>query len=247
MAKPVTGQHTQITDNKPADTWCLCVPFVAIGRLIRNALASVADFFRHLCSSIRTLPPERVTPPPITSSKSQARCPSSDLIRFYKAGLKTDNNFTLSFLLEEANDTWLEVTHFWVQWAFPLKEPSGFTPTAPILDEETIAQFQGDAELQANLLKMFHRALRFFGLTLQEGTIVESENFAQRSIRWNRNDDHNHLRLTRILKCLKLLQAPSAPSWSEALFRCLKGIQEKYNKISPADFAYWQAVYPDIK
>lgn len=250
MANRVTDRNTQTTDNKQISTCCLCVPFVAIGRLIWNALGCVADFFRNLGSSTRTLTPERVTtssqPKPLTS---EGRYPSSALLSFYKEGLKTDKDITLSLLLEKADNDELERNHFWVQWAFPLTASSDANLTAPILDEETIAAFQRDPELQATLLRLFHRALCFFGLALQEesGTIVTTADFDQRSAEWNRSSNHNHLRFTRILKCLKLLQAPSTFSWSEALFRCLLSIQKKYNKISTDNFKFWQDVHPTIQ
>jgi len=250
MAKPITRQHPQTTDHSSVGICCLCSPFVAIGRLIRNALEYIADFFKSLCSSTRTLTPERITPTPVPApnqdESSNTRCPSRDLIRFYKGHCPTDRNISFFFLLDEAGNDWLETNHYWVQWAFPTIEPSGANPTAPILDEETITQFQQDPELQAKLLQIFKRTLRFFGLTLQEdtGAIVEGADFVELSVRWNESVNHNHLRITRILKCLKLLQAPSsARSWSETLFLCLKGI----HKISPANFDYWQKVHPHLK
>jgi hypothetical protein len=82
----------------------------------------------------------------------------SRLLDFYR-GLETD---TQGRLLEDIlawPDDDLEAVHDFIQWLFPLPEPSQFNPDAPLLTEIDIAAFKSDPLLQANLMKSFERIL----------------------------------------------------------------------------------------
>ena len=46
----------------------------------------------------------------------------------------------------------LEGVHDYIQWLFPLPEPSAFNPYAPILTQATIEAFRADPELRQRLL-----------------------------------------------------------------------------------------------
>lgn len=192
-------------------------------------------------NSPTSTPPRQIARPPVGQ-----RCLPSDFIDFYKGAIN-DQGITLAFLLEEADDAYLENKHFWVQWAFPTTAP-GVNSSAPLLDQETIGHFRSDPDLQKQLVKIFKRVLCFFGLKLQEetGVIVKGENFAARApASWLKPNDHNHLRITRILTSLQLLQTPTAPSLSISFFRCLKEIQ-KENKGCIQNFSYWQEIHPTL-
>jgi hypothetical protein len=94
------------------------------------------------------------------------------------------------------DDSELEAVHDYIQWLFPLPEPSRFNPNAPLLTESDIASAKGDEHIQANLRAAFERMLLFYGLT---------QDTAEKPKPWLRAGDHNHLRLTRILRSLCLL------------------------------------------
>ena len=61
----------------------------------------------------------------------------------------------------------LEGVHDYIQWLFPLPEPSAFNPQAPILTPETIAAFLADAQLRERLLRSLTLMLDFYGLALE--------------------------------------------------------------------------------
>jgi hypothetical protein len=128
-----------------------------------------------------------------------------DLVAFYRGEAADYQGRTL-------HDIWgwddrrLEDRHDYIQVLFPLPEPSRFNARAPLLDGATIARFQTDDLIRENLLRSFRVMLRFYGLRVDEqtGEVVEAENFAERAPEWLFPEDHNHLRITRILKCLTL-------------------------------------------
>jgi hypothetical protein len=126
----------------------------------------------------------------------------SNLLDFY-CGRGTDAEGRTLAELWEWKDDELEEVHDFVQWMFPLSEPSRFNPDAPLLTGDDIAAFRGDALLQARLRQSFERILRFLGFTrAEDGSIVEGPHFADRVPEVWQYSNHNWLRITRILRCL---------------------------------------------
>jgi len=107
----------------------------------------------------------------------------------------------LSEILEQ-DDTWLEVTHDYIQWLFPTKEFSRVTPNAPIITKEIEAAFLNDELLRNHLKASFTRLLSFYGLEYSSGEITKATNWNDRKENWFTQDTHNNLRITRILKSL---------------------------------------------
>ena len=87
------------------------------------------------------------------------------------------------------NDTQIENIHTFIQWVFPTDEPSRATPGSPVLDEEEIVKIQNSEQAKHNLSKS---ADWYF-------------NFLKRNSFWRKPHDHNHLRITRAIKSLRLL------------------------------------------
>jgi Opioid growth factor receptor (OGFr) conserved region len=137
----------------------------------------------------------------------------------------------------------LEGVHDYIQWLFPLPEPSAFNPHAPILSMETIDTFRADPELRQRLLRSLALMLDFYGLTLESDgkgapRIGRAPDFAAKSADWLRPGDHNHLRLTRILTSAKLL---GLDDHSRALYRCLAAIARDHpHAVSATTLDYWQ-------
>ena len=86
--------------------------------------------------------------------------------------------------------------HFWeheydfIQWLFPLDEKSMAVPNSPVIREPEITFIKESVVAQTSLDTSIARYKEF--LTLNQG--------------WHTAHDHNHLRITRVLKCLKLLR-----------------------------------------
>ena len=107
---------------------------------------------------------------------------------FLEGADANSNNWLLSDIWK-FNDTQIENTHTFIQWVFPTDEPSRATPGSPVLNEEQIIEIQNSEQAKQNLSKS---ADWFF-------------NFLRRNNYWRKAHDHNHLRITRVIKSLRLL------------------------------------------
>lgn len=129
---------------------------------------------------------------------------ASPLVDFYLGTAPDDHGRTFDEILAH-DDEWLEYTHNFIQWLFPLTSISGANPTAPTLDAAQITEFRSNPALKKQLLRAFDRMLGFYGLDRTENRINKAPNWEQRKSLWFTHPSHNHLRITRILKCLNML------------------------------------------
>lgn len=89
-------------------------------------------------------------------------------------------------------DEQLESEHDYIQWLFPLREPSAAVPESPFLENEEIIQLlKNDEEVQESMVT----------------ALVRMHSFYQENDHWLKQNDHNHLRITRILKSVSLLNS----------------------------------------
>jgi hypothetical protein len=136
------------------------------------------------------------------------------------------------------SDDELEHCHDFIQWMFPLDEPSAFNSDAPLVTEEDRAAFRDDERVQAAMRRSFSVFLRFLGLALTpDGTVIRGDNFQSRSSLW-RHPNHNWLRITRVLKCLRLLGFEAE---ARALWQFLRDLHEKDGFPFYGSFEYWMA------
>ena len=87
------------------------------------------------------------------------------------------------------DDKAIEQTHDFIQWMFPLTEKSMSVPGVPTLSAEDVEAIRTSEVARGNLEKS---AQWYLG-------------FLQRNDHWIRSYDHNHLRITRAIKSLRLL------------------------------------------
>lgn len=125
------------------------------------------------------------------------------IIDFYSNS--TDHRGRTHAWIIAQDDDWLERTHDFIQWLFPLRERSGANPHAPLLDAAQIAEFQASPALRAGLLASYDRMLRFYGLQRDGAAVAKGSNWNQRKPNWFTQPTHNDLRITRMQKCLVLL------------------------------------------
>jgi hypothetical protein len=128
-------------------------------------------------------------------------------------------------------DERLERVHDFIQWMFPLTEPSPVNPEAPVLDAATIFEIREQPRLQANVRKAYERMRRFY-----DG-----------SRDWVTAGNHNHLRITRILKCLCLLGLDAE---AKEFFKWLSVIDEEERRkprsgITARSFEFWRRAVGD--
>jgi hypothetical protein len=161
----------------------------------------------------------------------------SQLIEFYR-GQSTDSEGRSLRDIWSWNDASWEEVHDFIQWLFPLPEPSRFNADAPLLTPDDIAVFQNEKLLQTNLRKSFERVLTFLGLSLAgDGAVVEGPNFSARVGEVWAFPNHNWLRITRILRGLRILGLRNE---AEALYRRLEAFYDNKRFPIPSDtFRYW--------
>ena len=170
---------------------------------------------------------------------------ASPLIAFY-SGAAPDHRGRFLRDIQQWSDERLEAVHDYIQWLFPLPEPSPVNPLAPLLDRPAIEAFHAQPELRRSLGVSLARMLRFYGLELDSGpppAVTRAENFAERARNWLWPGNHNHLRITRILKCVRL---SGLESEARAFFECLTGIYEEERRkprpeITAETFRFWSA------
>jgi Opioid growth factor receptor (OGFr) conserved region len=119
------------------------------------------------------------------------------------------------------DDASLEYTHDFIQWLFPLRERSGANPTAPRLDDATVAAFHARPDLRAALRRSYDRMLAFYT--------------ADR--RWLTPGNHNHLRLTRMLISLRTLGLQDE---AQTLYRFVTGLAAQHGGVTPDTLRYWR-------
>src|SRR4051812_18614981 len=113
----------------------------------------------------------------------------SELVKFYSGAAPDDRGRFLSEI-QGWPDHRLEQVHDFIQWLFPLREPSGANPDAPALDDADIREFRSSPELQSNLRASYLRMLSFYSAPAKH---------------WLTPGNHNHLRITRMIKSMRLL------------------------------------------
>lgn len=160
------------------------------------------------------------------------------VVSFYE-GLGTDHAGRRLAEILAWSDAQLEAAHDFIQWLFPLPEPSPVNPLAPVLDAETIAAFAQRQDLREQLGASLDRMLRFYGLELRPGPVVERRpEFARAAENWLTADNHNHLRITRILRCCSLL---GLGRQARAFHQALEEIARNYpGRVTARSLEFWR-------
>ena len=117
------------------------------------------------------------------------------------------------------DDAALERRHDFIQWLFPLPEPSLAVPGAPVLTPADIAALKASPKAQARMRQATDRMAAFYAAGLH----------------WRTRHDHNHLRITRIIKSLRLILGDgSADAFKAQVLELAEG-----TPIDPVARRYW--------
>ena len=119
------------------------------------------------------------------------------------------------------NDVALEQTHDFIQWLFPLPEPSAAVPDAPVLTGAEAAAIRDSGMAQCALAAATDRMEAFF----------------RANPLWLRPDDHNHLRITRIIRSLRLLRGDAEADAFRAAI--LSIVETTRAPVSARSRGYW--------
>lgn len=124
----------------------------------------------------------------------------SAIIDFYKGDGTDHAGRTLDDVLK-LSDGEVEHGHDFIQWLFPLPEASNHFPDAPLLAQEDIEALSTDERLRWRVMSA--------------ATMMAS--FYDRSPQWITPNNHNFLRITRIIRFLTLIGASAMASSFHAM------------------------------
>ncbi|CAN7382183.1 opioid growth factor receptor-related protein [Brevundimonas sp. LjRoot202] len=119
------------------------------------------------------------------------------------------------------DDAGLELTHDFIQWLFPLPEPSSAVPDAPVLTAADVEAIRNSIPAQCVLAAATDRMEAFYRATHA----------------WLQAHDHNHLRITRIIRSLRLLRGDGeADAFRDAI---LSFVEATRAPVSVRSRGYW--------
>ena len=141
---------------------------------------------------------------------SSAESDSIALINFYTSdGLDSLERSFTSLLSFDENQ--LENEHNFIQTMFPLHEPSNMISNAPILTREIAALLSTNKIARERFLKALLIFRNFLGITGTSSIIstrktsIDNVIRQKRIVLWLYNGNHNILRVTRIIRSLRLV------------------------------------------
>ena len=142
-------------------------------------------------------------------------------IVMFLEGEGTDARGRTIFDVLALNDVALERSHDLIQWLFPLPEPSQAVPDAPVLTPEDIQAIRTSDMAPIALAAATDRMAVFYQTTHD----------------WLMPNDHNHLRITRIIRSLRLLVGDAqADAFRDAI---LARVEETQAPVSVRSRGYW--------
>ncbi|KAL8822231.1 MAG: hypothetical protein Q9191_007028 [Dirinaria sp. TL-2023a] len=168
------------------------------------------------------------------------------IVRFYDPHLcaPDSQSRTLTSILQWPNDR-LEYSHDYIQWLFPLPERSPIAPSAPVIDRQTFLAFRSRPELYDRLRDALGRICRFYGFEARgpgpDGGFrmerLPDTEFRARSRGWVSRFNHNHLRITRIIRSLRVLGLEHE---ARVFFEAVEGVYEDTGKIGQRSLMFWR-------
>ncbi|KAH8596867.1 opioid growth factor receptor conserved region-domain-containing protein [Bisporella sp. PMI_857] len=159
------------------------------------------------------------------------------LVAFYDGSGVDSRGRGLQNILSWGADR-LEASHDYIQILFPLPEASGVNGIAPVINEEVFKAFRSSSSLRAQLREAFKKILWFYGFRLVEEDgvkkVVKAADYQEYFGNWNTRFDHNHLRITRIIRSLRVLGLEEE---AEAFYGAMR---KNGTRVSSMSRMYWK-------
>ncbi|CAM3958334.1 opioid growth factor receptor-related protein [Vreelandella rituensis] len=135
---------------------------------------------------------------------------------------------------------WLEHTHDYIQWLFPVPEAGRFNAFAPLLTPLVQAAFEKDASLRQRQQQSLNVMLDFFGLSREGSAIFAQPRLSISTHIWLKAGGHNHLRISRIMRSLALCsQLDIARAFQQAVME----IGRQHGIVSKTSLSYWRNAF----
>ena len=137
-------------------------------------------------------------------------------------GEGTDARGRTVFEVLAMNDVALEHTHDFIQWLFPLPEPSAAVPDSPVLTPGDVQAIRESELAPIALAGATDRMVNFYRFTHE----------------WLMPNDHNHRRITRIIRSLRLLVGDAEADAFRA--GILERVETTRAPVSARSRGYWE-------
>lgn len=112
----------------------------------------------------------------------------TDILRFLENNSGDHRKRMIHDIWAWDDNAW-EEEHDFIQWLFPLSEKSMSVPNSPVIRDSEVLQVRESVIAQESLQKSVERYKQFL----------------LREKYWKYSQNHNHLRITRVIKSLRLL------------------------------------------
>ena len=130
-------------------------------------------------------------------------------------------------------DAQIEDAHDSIQWLFPLHEESGHFSSAPVVTKEDVERAKSDPIVLLNLSAATKRMEQFLAIGEYDDDMLQRI--------WCRNRNHNLLRITRIIRSLRLFGLDThARRFHDEAFK----VANKHS-ISDSTLVYWRRALED--
>jgi hypothetical protein len=120
------------------------------------------------------------------------------------------------------DDEHIEGVHDYIQWLFPLPESSAFNAFAPILTFSDIDVLKRSTVARRNIVEATSRMLVFY----------------QRQTHWLTAINHNHLRISRIIRSLALILSSEEAQKFHSEITTI--VQSAGNPVGNEALGYWR-------
>lgn len=161
----------------------------------------------------------------------------SRVIRFYTAE-NTDHRGRYIQDIWAFDHFWLEYTHDYIQWLFPIPEQGRFNQFAPVLHEADQVVFRKSEELRQRQRVSLDVMLDFLGLVRKADHIVRQADLCVKHHSWLKPGGHNHLRITRMIRSLYLC---GQKNLAETLQSTVIDLGQKEGLVSERSIEFWRS------
>lgn len=140
-------------------------------------------------------------------------------------------------------DRELESHHDIIQWMFPLHETSSVNPDCPLVDEHSAHVLRENIDAHQRMHEMITRFGRFLGFELDEdGQFIADPSLASNRDNWHSPMNHNHLRITRVIRSLRLFGFEKE---ARAFYEAVSKSAVQSQCATERTLAYWKQALED--
>jgi hypothetical protein len=148
----------------------------------------------------------------------------------------TDHKCRTLLDMIDMTDGQIEASHDLIQWMFPLHEKSYHSLTAPVMTAEDVEALSHSTAARSHLLDAFFRFEDFLGVDSLSG-----EFDPKKTAWWCHQGNHNLLRITRVIRCLRLFGLDTS---AQFFYETVVKVANNYANMEKT-LGYWKRAMED--